>query len=358
MFVKIRPNALHCHVRTTKTGLSMTLFRRNRSAPDQGPESKPMSSSSETQKTSSPDYPLLAQKLLETFRAEPSGDAASSKLPCGLYIVATPIGHLGDITLRGLVTLASVDTIACEDTRVSGGLLAKYGIKKPLIAYHDHNTAQAGARVLEHIAAGRSVALVSDAGMPLISDPGYPLVRACCEAGYGVTVIPGANAAITALAGSGLPTDRFTFAGFLPPKSAARRTALTALRDVPGTIVVYETSPRLATSLADAAAVFGATRQVVVARELTKFFEETRRGSLGELAEFYAAHEVKGEIVILFAPAEKAAEFAAHDLDALLTTTLRDHTLRDAVAVVSDITGMKKSVIYARALQITSGGRG
>lgn len=302
---------------------------------------------SKTPKTSSPDYPSLAKKLLEA-----SGDDARSKLPMGLYVVATPIGHLGDVTLRALMTLANVERIACEDTRVSGGMLSKYGIKKPLIAYHDHNADHAGGSILRAIQDGQAVALISDAGMPLISDPGFGLVNACLKAGYPVTVIPGANAALTALAGSGLPTDRFHFCGFLPPKSVARRKALTSMLEIPGTLIFYEAPQRLAETLADMASVFGDDRAAAVARELTKLFEEQRRGTLGELAEHYATHDVKGEIVILVAPRTDSAEASTADIDALLAEALRTQTLRDAVAAVSDLTGVKKNEVYARALKL------
>lgn len=298
-------------------------------------------------KASSPDYPSWGRKLLEA-----SGENAPSKLPAGLYIVATPIGHLGDISLRALAALASVDVIACEDTRLSGAMLAKYGIKNRLLPYHDHNADKQRPLILKRIAAGESVALISDAGMPLIADPGYKLVRAGREAGFAVTVIPGANAALTALAGSGLPTDRFFFAGFLPPKSVARRKTIVALRDIPATLVFYEAPQRLAASLADLASELG-DREAVVARELTKLFEESRAGKLAELAAHYADHEAKGEVTLVIAPPGKDAQ-PAHDLDALLKKYLKDMSLRDAVAAVSALSGVKKSEVYARALAMVS----
>ena len=194
------------------------------------------------------------------------------------------------------------------------------------------------------------VAFMSDAGMPLISDPGFRLVRASREAGLPVTVIPGANAALTALAGAGIPAEPFHFAGFLPAKSAARQKAIAAFASVPGTLVVHETAPRLAASLADLAAGLGASRQASVARELTKLFEEWRSGTLGELAEYYQANEARGEIVIVIGPAGEQA--IAIDSDALLREALRTHSLRDAVAAVSGATGLKKSDVYARALKL------
>jgi 16S rRNA (cytidine1402-2'-O)-methyltransferase len=299
-------------------------------------------------KSLSLDYPLLAREFLQA-----SGEAATCKLPAGLYIVATPIGHLGDITLRALVTLANADHVACEDTRVSGGMLTKYGFKRPLLSYHDHNAETAGAKILDRLKAGDSVALISDAGMPLISDPGFRLVGACQELGYPVTVIPGANAALTALAGSGLPTDQFHFAGFLPSKTAARQKAIAAIAAVPGTLLFYEAPQRLADSLADLAKILGDKRPAAVARELTKMFEETRRGSLSELAAFYTEQDVKGEIVILVAPTAEAVSHSAADIASMLKEALTTQSLRDAVNAVSVVAGAKKSEVYALALQLT-----
>jgi 16S rRNA (cytidine1402-2'-O)-methyltransferase len=304
-----------------------------------------MSTHSEKQKTSL-DYPNLARKLFEA-----SGEIRSSKLPAGLYVVATPIGHLGDISLRALATLAQADRIACEDTRVSGGMLAKYGIRKTLLSYHDHNAEKQRPVILKHIAAGEAVALISDAGMPLIADPGNKLVRACREAGFPVTVIPGANAALTALAGSGMPSDRFLFVGFLPPKSAARQKVIATLRDVPVTLIFYEAAQRLAATLADFAKIFGGERPAAVARELTKLFEETRRGNLAELAEFYGEVQVKGEITLVIGPPDESAA-PVHDLDALLKKHMQDMSVRDAVEAVSAISGVKKGEVYARALKL------
>ncbi len=267
--------------------------------------------------------------------------------------MATPIGHRGDITLRALVTLSSADVIACEDTRNSGALLAHYGIKKKqLISYHDHNADGRRPEILKHIAEGASVALISDAGMPLIADPGYKLVRDCRDAGYDVVVIPGANAAITALAGSGLPTDHFYFAGFLPPKSTARQKAIAALQAAPATLVFYESPQRLADTMQDLAKVLGGARLAAVARELTKLYEETRRGTLQELADFYEDADVKGEIVIIVAPPDADAA-PAHDLDALLKQHMAELSLRDAVAAVCALTNIKKSEVYARALKLS-----
>ena len=317
-----------------------------------------MSKSDERKRKSSVDYPLLARKLIEA-----SGDMKPSKLSNyseeasneatlspGLYIVATPIGHTGDISLRALLTLADVDMIACEDTRTSGSLLARYGIKKQLISYHDHNDDEKRPILLKDLLAGKTLALISDAGMPLISDPGYKLVRESRALGIKVTVIPGANAALTALAGSGLPTYQFLFAGFLPPKTAARQKAIARLKAVPATLVFYESPQRLSETLKDLSIVLGQKREASVARELTKLFEETRNNNLSELATYYEQHDVKGEIVILIGPPPE--DEITFDLDALLLDHLKTLSVRDAVDAVGEITGSKKSDIYARALYL------
>ncbi len=266
-------------------------------------------------------------------------------------MVGTPIGHLGDISLRALTVLAGADCIACEDTRVSGGMLSKYGIKKPLLPYHDHNAEKQRPGILKRIGVGESVVLISDAGMPLVADPGNKLVRACREAEYDVTVIPGANAALTGLVGSGLPSDRFLFVGFLPPKSTARQKVIASLADVPVTLIFYEAPQRLAATLVDFEKIFGGDRPAAIARELTKLFEETRRGALAELAAFYADHDVKGEITLIIGGAE-AARMPTHDVDAMLKERLKHASVRDAVEAVSVITGIKKSDVYAKALKV------
>lgn len=266
-------------------------------------------------------------------------------------MVATPIGHLGDITLRALVTLAQVDAIACEDTRVSGGMLSKYGIKKPLMACHDHNEKDMADKMVAAMQAGQSIAYISDAGMPLISDPGFRLVTACRQAGVAVTIIPGANAALTALAGSGLPTDQFHFYGFLPAKAEARRKALEEIAAQPGTLIFYEAPQRLPDSLTAMAATLGGDRPVTIARELTKLFEEYRSGTLAELAADYAGTEVKGEVVVCVGPS--VAERPAVDWEAMLEKALQHETLRDAVTAVSAATGVKKSIVYTKALEMS-----
>ncbi|MFA4995075.1 MAG: 16S rRNA (cytidine(1402)-2'-O)-methyltransferase [Bdellovibrionales bacterium] len=296
---------------------------------------------------SSPDYPQLGKTLLEI-----SGNGGASKPSPGLYLVATPIGHLGDISLRALTVLAHADAIACEDTRTSGVLLQAFGIKKPTFSYHDHNADARRPEILKRLAEGEVIALISDAGMPAIADPGFKLVRDCRDAGFPVTVIPGANAAITALASSGLPTDQFAFAGFLPPKSAARKKAAAVFKQSQATLVFYESPQRLAASLADLAETLGASRPAAVARELTKFYEEIRRGTLGELAKHYATNEAKGEIVILVAKDENAQP-ETFDIDALLSERLKHLSVRDAVAEVSEMTGNSKKDVYARALKLS-----
>src|SRR3954454_23991903 len=222
---------------------------------------------------------------------------ATSIVP-GLHVVATPIGNLGDISLRALGTLAAADAVLAEDTRVTKTLLAHYGITTPLVAYHEHNAEEMRPRVLARLRAGEALALVSDAGTPLVSDPGYKLVEAAAEEGLKVVAVPGASAVLAALVVAGLPTDRFFFEGFLPPRSAARRERMEALKPVPGTLVFFESPRRVAEMLADAAAVLG-DRPAAVARELTKFYETVRRGGLAGLAETYAQEDTpKGEIVV------------------------------------------------------------
>jgi 16S rRNA (cytidine1402-2'-O)-methyltransferase len=301
---------------------------------------------SKKDKSSWQDYPQLGRTLLEI-----SGNDAACKPPSGLYLIATPIGHLGDITLRALVTLARADTIACEDTRTSGILLQAFGIKRPVISYHDHNADVRRPEIMQRLAGGEVVALISDAGMPAIADPGFKLVRDSRDAGFNVTVIPGANAALTALASSGLPTDQFTFAGFLPSKSAARKKFCAAFKQSQTTLVFYEAPQRLAASLADLAETLGEDRPAAVARELTKFYEEIRRGTLAELAVHYASNEAKGEIVILVGKREGAEESAV-DIDALLSERLKRLSVRDAVAEVAEMTGEPKKEVYKRALAI------
>ena len=284
-------------------------------------------------------------------------EAAADPLPPGLYLVATPIGNLKDITLRALDTLTRADLVACEDTRVTGKLLSHYGISVTTRPYHEHNAAEAGPALLEAIGGGAAVALVSDAGMPLISDPGYRLVQAAVQAGHDVTTIPGAAAPLAALQLSGLPSDRFLFAGFLPPKQAARRRALGELAATPATLIFFETAPRLAESLADMAAGLG-PRPAAVVRELTKLHEEARRGPLDHLADHYAgAGPPKGEIVVVIGPPAAAAPDDDATVDTMLADALESQSVRDAAAMVAGATGRPRREVYRRALALTAGGR-
>jgi 16S rRNA (cytidine1402-2'-O)-methyltransferase len=276
---------------------------------------------------------------------------AAKPLAPGLYLVATPIGNLGDITFRALETLAAADMIACEDTRVTHRLLERYGISSTLSPYHEHNAQAARPKILERLAQGAAIALVSDAGTPLISDPGYKLVRAALEAGHRVTALPGASSVLGALAAAGLPTDRFFFEGFLPAKQVARRTRIGELAGIPATLVLFETGPRLANALADLAAAFG-QREAAICRELTKLHEEIRRGDLAALAAAYAqGGETRGEFVIVVAPpSAQAAMPDAADVDDLLRRALADASLKDAVSAVAEVTGMARREVYQRAL--------
>jgi 16S rRNA (cytidine1402-2'-O)-methyltransferase len=277
--------------------------------------------------------------------------AIAPALTGGLYLVATPIGNLRDITVRALEVLAAADLIACEDTRITRRLLDHYGIATALTPYHDHNAAEARPKLIGRLSGGAAVALVSDAGTPLVSDPGYKLVRAAQEAGVAVTALPGASAVLTALAVSGLPSDRFFFEGFLPAKESARRARIAELRRIPATLILFESGPRIATSLADLADGLGA-RAAAIGRELTKLHEEVRRGDLGELARAYAqGAETRGEFVIVIAPPEPDTG-AATDVDALLAAALARLSVKEAVAEVADVTGAPRRAVYQRALAL------
>ena len=269
-------------------------------------------------------------------------------------MVATPIGNLRDITLRALEILAAADLVACEDTRVTRKLFDHYGLTAPLIAYHDHNAESARPKILDKLAAGGAVALVSDAGTPLISDPGYRLVRAATAAGHAVSAAPGASSVMMALTVAGLPTDRFLFEGFLPAKEMARGArGSPSSRAFPATLVLFESGPRIAATLADLAAVFGA-REAAVCRELTKLHEEVRRADLATLARDYAAGaETRGEFVIVIAPPDADEQPSADDIDALLRAALARTSLKDAVAEVAAATGEPRRAVYGRALELT-----
>lgn len=280
--------------------------------------------------------------------------AEAEPLDPGLHIVATPIGNLKDMSLRALATLAAADTVLAEDTRVTKTLLAHYGISTPLTAYHEHNAAEMRPKLLARLAKGHKLALVSDAGTPLVSDPGYKLVTDAIKAGFAVTGVPGPSAVLAALVVAGLPSDRFFFEGFLPPKTAARRARLTELAAIPGTLVMFESPRRVAEMLHDAAAILG-PREAAVARELTKMYEQVRRGTLPELAAHYASEGApRGEIVVLIGPPGVAASVASGDLiDDQLRARIGEMSLKEAVAQVSAETGQPRRKVYARALELT-----
>lgn len=267
----------------------------------------------------------------------------------GLYIVATPIGNLGDVTMRAVAVLRGVAAVACEDTRVTGKLLHHLGIKQKLIRYDDHASDATRDHILALAEAG-PVALVSDAGTPLISDPGFRLVRMARERGIAVTSLPGASAAVVAITLSGLPSDRFLFGGFLPPKDKARRDVLGELGAVQATLVFYEAGPRLTDTLTAIAEVLP-NREVAVARELTKAFEECRSGSPRQLGDHYIAHPPKGEIVVLIGPPPQASA-EDFDVDALLRGELASAKASQAAASVARITGLDRKTLYARALEL------
>ena len=269
-----------------------------------------------------------------------------------LYLVATPIGNLGDLSPRALETLAAVDFIAAEDTRVSLKLLNHFEIKKPLVSYHEHNAAAAGQAVLSRLLAGESCALVTDAGTPAISDPGEPLVRLCAENGVTVLSIPGCCAAVNALAVSGLPTGRFTFEGFLSVNRKSRREHLESLRQEKRTMIFYEAPHKLRPTLADFCEVFGPERRIALCRELTKLHEETRRCTLGEAAAYYEENTPRGEYVLVVAGAEPKADVSLEDGAAqVLALVEAGARLKDAAREVADHTGLSRNDLYAAALE-------
>ena len=270
----------------------------------------------------------------------------------GLYLVATPIGNLGDITLRALETLAGVDIIACEDTRVSRRLTERFGISASLTPYHEHNAAVARPKILDRLAQGGSVALVSDAGTPLISDPGFKLVREACAAGHAVIALPGASSVLTALAVAALPTDRFFFEGFLPSKQAARRARLGELSRIEATLVMFESGNRVQDTLADLATIMG-ERDGAICRELTKLHEEILRGPLKLLAQNAGDLETRGEFVLVVGPpAAHAQVMTPGELDAVLRSSLDSGSVKDAVAHAVEMSGRPRREVYARALEL------
>lgn len=283
-----------------------------------------------------------------------AGGRRDDSLAPGLYLVATPIGSARDVTLRALDILAFADVLAAEDTRTLLRLMEIHGVRRegrPVVAYHDHNAPAQRPRLLAAVAKGKAVALVSDAGTPLVADPGYKLVADALTRGLPVTAAPGASALLAALAVAGLPTDRFLFAGFLPPKAGARAKALSELAVIPATLVFYESPRRLGASLAAMAAAFGDTRPAAVCRELTKRFEDVRRGSLAELTEAYAGEPPKGEVVVVVGPPAPVSAGAA-ELDEALEAALATQTVREAAATVAAALGLPKRQVYARALTL------
>ena len=270
----------------------------------------------------------------------------------GLYLVATPIGNLGDITLRALETLAGVDIIACEDTRITRRLTERYAISAPLTPYHEHNAAAARPKILQRLALGASIALVSDAGTPLISDPGFKLVREACAAGHSVTALPGPSSLLAALSVAALPTDRFFFEGFLPAKEIARRTRLAELARIDATLVLFESGSRVTDTLRDLAQAMGA-RDAAICRELTKVHEDISRAPVAELAKSADRLERRGEFVLVIGPPPAGSRaMPADELDSLLRDRLKRDSVKDAVAHAVELSGRPRREVYARALEL------
>ncbi len=293
----------------------------------------------------------LAEPAARTFVVDGHLVTAPKAGP-GLYLVATPIGNLGDITLRALQTLAGVDIIACEDTRITRRLTERFGIAAELKPYHEHNAAIARPKILGRLAQGAAIALVSDAGTPLISDPGFKLVREACAAGHSVIALPGPSSVLTALSVAALPTDRFFFEGFLPPKETARRARLAELARIDATLVVFESGNRVQDTLRDLAEMMG-RREAAICRELTKLHEEVRRATLAELAQAADQLETRGEFVLVIGPPAADAHLMTADaLDDLLRGTLEHHSVKDAVAHAVELSGRPRRAVYARALEL------
>ncbi len=269
----------------------------------------------------------------------------------GLHLVATPIGNLGDITLRALETLAGVDIIACEDTRITRRLTERYAISAQLKPYHEHNAALARPKILERLAQGAAIALVSDAGTPLISDPGFKLVREVCAAGHAVIALPGPSSVLAALSVAALPTDRFFFEGFLPPKETARRARLAELARIDTTLVMFESGNRIQDTLADLAQLMGG-RDAAICREMTKLHEDIRRAPIAELALSADTLETRGEFVLVIGPPAGTTVMAGDELDDLLRNRLKHDSVKDAVAHAVELSGRPRREIYARALEL------
>jgi 16S rRNA (cytidine1402-2'-O)-methyltransferase len=294
----------------------------------------------------------------ETTRNYVIGQAAFTARPIesALYLVATPIGNLSDITIRALETLAAADIVACEDTRVSRVLLDRYGIRRRTTPYHEHNASEAGPRLVEAVLSGKSVALISDAGTPLVSDPGFRLVNEVVEGGGRVIPIPGASALLSALTASGLPSDAFFFAGFLPVKAGQKKTRLQELVAIPGTLIFYESPRRLADTLTAMVEVLG-DRPAAIGRELTKTFEEMRRGSLAALAAAYNEEDTpRGEIVICVGPPLAVEAPTGQDIDALLLSLAAELGASKAAGEAAKMTGGRKADLYRRLMELKGDG--
>jgi 16S rRNA (cytidine1402-2'-O)-methyltransferase len=309
----------------------------------------------QSRSTSSRPVPATAGEGPRTYALGQTTVAVSRPSP-GLYLVATPIGNLGDITLRALETLAGADLIACEDSRVTRKLLARFLISTPLTPYHEHNAQAARPQLLQRLADGASIALVSDAGTPLISDPGFKLVREVAAAGHAITPIPGASAVLAALTVAGLPTDRFYFEGFLPPKDGARRARIRELASIDATLVLFEGGSRIGDALRDLAGAMGG-RDAAVCRELTKLHEDVRRQTLERLAADAGTLETRGEFVIVVGPPQKGSQrLSASDVDDILKAALKTQSVKDAVAHAVEMSGRQKREVYARALELAKQG--
>lgn len=273
-----------------------------------------------------------------------------------LYIVSTPIGNLGDMTLRGIETIAGADILACEDTRVTRVLLDRFGVTRRPVAYHEHNATEAGPKLIAALMEGKSVALVSDAGTPLVSDPGFRLVGEARSSGIKVVPVPGASAVLAALTATGLPTDTFMFCGFLPPKQGQRRARLEALKAIDTTLIFFESPNRAAAALSDMVHVFGETREGALCRELTKAYETVVTAPLRELSETYDGEDrIRGEVVLLVAPPEEQAVVtSAEDMDKLLLSLAQEMPTSKAAAEAARMTGAKKSDLYQRLIALKS----
>ncbi|AUC11039.1 MULTISPECIES: 16S rRNA (cytidine(1402)-2'-O)-methyltransferase [Agrobacterium] len=293
-----------------------------------------------------------ARQAVKEFRIG-AATIPARPLECALYLVATPIGNLGDITIRALETLASADVLACEDTRVTRILLERYGIRTRPFAYHEHNSNEVGPKLIAALEAGKSVALVSDAGTPLVSDPGYRLGQLALEAGHRVVPVPGASAPLAALVGSGMPSDAFLFAGFLPVKDRGKRDRFAELAKIPATLIFFESPHRISASIKVASEVLGSERRAVVCRELTKTFEEFRRGTLGELADYYDGDRVvKGEIVLLVEPPSYDEIPDIEDVEKLLKDLVATMPAARAAGEAAKLTGLPRKELYQRLLDM------